>query len=157
MVKPYQETTTFWYNIWKSNGKTRTGVVFNIMKKTRNQYHLMIRRVKRLGSYIHISNCKLLDNAAKNEDIFNSIRNSRKEKGAKNVAVENVTGKKVGDLFAEKYEKLFNSAEDSSEIDDVREKIEMEIMENEDDILNIVNKSTVIEAIGKLKNEKSDP
>ena len=46
-VEPYREDAIFWHSVWKSAGSPSSGVLRNIMAKTRNQYHYSIRRVKK--------------------------------------------------------------------------------------------------------------
>jgi len=36
-----------WHRIWAESGRPRTGVVADIMRKTRAAYHYAIRRVRR--------------------------------------------------------------------------------------------------------------
>ena len=104
LVKPSRDTASLWYTIWKDLGKPRQGDVFNIMKKTRNAYHLTVRRVKNLGSYVE--NCRILEGTATNEDLFENIRKSRKEKSDGNDNVEGKTEKKAAEVFAKKYKEL---------------------------------------------------
>ena len=44
-VKPYQETAQFWFAVWVSAaGRPVNSQLHNLMKKTRNTYHFMIRK-----------------------------------------------------------------------------------------------------------------
>ena len=46
-VKPLKENSSFWYSVWTSAGRPLQGELYNIMKKTRNSYHLAIRKCDR--------------------------------------------------------------------------------------------------------------
>ena len=69
----------------------RHGDIYNIMKKTKNIYHLTVRRVQNLGDYR--DNCRLLDGSALNEDLFATIRKSRKENNSAKVIILGNSGK----------------------------------------------------------------
>ena len=47
MVKPQRETSLFWHAVWVSDLRPNTGVLFDIMKKTRNQYHFANLRAEK--------------------------------------------------------------------------------------------------------------
>ena len=44
-VSEFRNNAKFWHSLWISCGKPTTGNVFEIMKRTKNQYHYSIRRV----------------------------------------------------------------------------------------------------------------
>ena len=47
-VDPVKDTAQFWNAVWKSAGKPINCHLHSIMKRTRNKYHLIIRKKKRL-------------------------------------------------------------------------------------------------------------
>ena len=51
-VKPQRESALFWHSIWVSARRPITGVLHNIMRKTRNQYHYAIRKVRKKSEQI---------------------------------------------------------------------------------------------------------
>ena len=155
LVKPFQKTVQFWFEIWRSCGKLKSGEVFNIMKKTKSQYHLAIRRVKRLENYL--LNCKLLDGSAKTDDIFENIKHTRKDLNKVTANVEGETGSKAAEVFATKYRELFNSVEDSEKMEEIKESVENDIAENEENAIGYVTEDVIREAIARLKTSKSDP
>ena len=155
MVKPHRETAAFWYSIWVSCGKIRHGEVFQIMKKTRNMYHIMIHRVKRLQSYI--KNCKIIDGSAKDDDIFKNIKDSRKDLNKATANIEGKSGAKVADLFANKYRDLFNSVDDTAEIKVLEDELGEKINKTEVAAVELISEDLVKEAISRLKCDKSDP
>ena len=46
-IEPYHEKSLFWNNIWVDSNRPKNGIVFDIMKQSRAQYHYAVRRVKR--------------------------------------------------------------------------------------------------------------
>ena len=46
-VAPLREKSLLWHNIWDDCGRPHTGIVADIMRKTRAAYHYAVREVKR--------------------------------------------------------------------------------------------------------------
>jgi len=46
-VRPAREKSLFWHDIWFHAGRPRTGVLADIMCRTRAAYHYAIRRIKK--------------------------------------------------------------------------------------------------------------
>jgi len=51
-VKPFQDDNRWWHWIWTEAGRPRTGVVYESMKRSRNQYMYAVRRVRKNGRNI---------------------------------------------------------------------------------------------------------
>ena len=51
-VGPFQEDARFWYSVWRSADRPHTGVLHDIMSKTRNIYHYAVRRVKKMSDLV---------------------------------------------------------------------------------------------------------
>ena len=47
IVKPFKENAKFWYAIWQSAGRPQNNNLHIIMKKTRNKFHCILRKVQR--------------------------------------------------------------------------------------------------------------
>ena len=155
LVKPVKEEATFWHNLWHDCGRPREGEVYNVMKKTRNQYHATVRRVKKIGTYI--DNCRILDGTSKNDDLFASIRKSRKEKSGAASSINGKNGIKAAEIFAEKYEELFNSVKDEKDVEKVHGQMNDLINDEYESALNMISEDVIREAINRLKPEKTDP
>ena len=41
-IKPFKEYAMFWNAVWQSAGRPINSVLHNVMKRTRNVYHLLI-------------------------------------------------------------------------------------------------------------------
>ena len=46
-VKPFKETAYFWHSVWKSAGKPLNTQLHQIMKRTRNKYHMELKKVQK--------------------------------------------------------------------------------------------------------------
>ena len=46
-VEPYKDSSLLWHWIWCENGKRNNGVIYDIMRRTRHQYHYAVRRAKK--------------------------------------------------------------------------------------------------------------
>ena len=46
-VAPQQKTAVFWHSVWMSAGRPNTGQLFEIVKRTRNQFPYACRRVRK--------------------------------------------------------------------------------------------------------------
>ena len=155
IVKPFKETAAFWFAIWTSCGKLRYGEVFNVMKRTKNQYHMMIRRVKRLKNYLQ--NCKLIEGNATNLELFECIKNARRDTNKVSANIEGLAGSKAAELFATKYRDLFNSVDEVDEMEKIKNKVEDAISMDEEKATSYITEDIICEAINRLKNSKADP
>ena len=63
----------------------------------------------------------------------------------------------IADLFASKYEKLYNSVKDEKELTYLSDKIDNSINDKDLPEINRVTADVVTDAIGHLKNGKNDP
>ena len=112
----YADKSMFWHGIWKDCGKMPSGVVYNIMKKTRSTYHYMLRALKKKKHYkskILLSKSMLRSNYG---TYWKSARVLRKNNFNRTNVVDDVNGDiQIANLFKDKYERLFNSMQCSKE------------------------------------------
>ena len=112
-VEPFKQDALFWHSVWKSAGSPSTGVLRDIMARTRNKYHYSIRKVKKESDDIRAN--KLLE-AATTSDIellkeMKKIRGSSKSGQTVPDSVDGVSGhEEIVDKFKEVYQELYNSA-----------------------------------------------
>ena len=71
-VKSYKEISLFWHWIWLEAGKPMNGYVYNIMKRTRHQYHYAIRCAKRNNT--EIIRTKLADNMSNSKEFWKELQ-----------------------------------------------------------------------------------
>ena len=145
----------FWHSIWKSAGKPMNNQVHSIMKRTRNKYHMELKKCRKAEQII--KKTKLLDACLNgNGDLFTEVKKMRKTKTICADKVDGVT-KDIPDHFKNIYKELYNSVQDGDEIEVIKEEIEKKISKES---LRDVNKVTIDEvkkATAALKPGKGDP
>lgn len=93
--------------VWLSAGKPQQGQLFMLMKKTRNVYHLQIRKMKRIQNLAKRNN--LLDSCINsNGKLFEEIKAQRRCKQSTPTSIDGCKDDIPGH-FAGKYEKLYNT------------------------------------------------
>lgn len=105
-----KQRAIFWHNLWKSNGSPREGVVADVRRRTRAQYHLAVRQAK-LNSERYKAT-KIADSLLKNDkaDFWSEVRKMNKSSQKLPNMVDGISGEEmIGDLFAKKYANLYNS------------------------------------------------
>ena len=76
-IEPYRKDALFWHSVWLSAGRPLNTQLHRVMKRTRNVYHLRIRKNKRMLDKIKKN--KLLDACLNNQNgIFTEIKAMRK-------------------------------------------------------------------------------
>ena len=67
-VKPEREQSLFWHWMRLEAGKPNAGYIFDIMKRTRHQYHYAVRRCKK--NRINIQKQKLAENISDSKQFW---------------------------------------------------------------------------------------
>ena len=53
-VESFKQDSIFWHAVWSSAGSPKLGGLFEMMKKSRNVYHYVIRKVKKESDLIRV-------------------------------------------------------------------------------------------------------
>ena len=124
-VKEHKERALFWHSIWKSCGSPKTGVVSDIRRRTRSQYHRALRRVKQ--HKIACSSNKMAESLAGNSqrDFWSEVRRIRGTGLRVPDNVDDVNGSEnISEHFLNKYDELYNSVSyDQGEMDNLKDTI----------------------------------
>ena len=154
-IKPYREEAQFWHSVWISAGRPLNNQLHMLMKRTRNIYHLHIRKNKRMIDRIK-RNTLLNSCLANNGNLFDEIKRQRKSNRTIATAIDGYTDD-IPSYFAKKYESLYNSVDDGVNLSRIEENMQRRISEkNYGDICHITPE-LVKTASQKLKPGKSDP
>ena len=100
----------FWRNIWISMKSPRDGVVSEIMRRTRAQYHYAIRKLKRNAIALRRNTMaeSIINNNSR--DLGSEIRKVRNTTKTVSTCIDGVTGDiNIAELFSNKYNELYNS------------------------------------------------
>ena len=154
-IEPYRKDALFWHSVWLSAGRPLNTQLHRVMKRTRNVYHLHIRKNKRMLDKIKKN--KLLDACLNNQNgIFTEIKAMRKNTPC---FANTIDGNRdnIPQYFANKYEKLYNSVNDEEEMQRIKKEIHQRI--GHSDIMEVmrITPGIVKEASDKLSQYKSDP
>ena len=155
-VDPAKETAYFWNAVWKSAGKPLNCHLHWIMKRTRNAYHLVIRKKKRLLE--RLKRDKMLTSCLNGDgDIFKEIRKQRRCKQAYPTTIDGRSND-IPNYLACKYETLYNQVDDKANLEMLESKINENITDESLDFVNRITASAVRDAVvKKLKAAKTDP
>jgi hypothetical protein len=154
-VKPFKEKAYFWNQIWKSCGRPLNCEVHNIMKRSRNIYHLQLKKARRAEE--RIKKNKLLNACLGGEgNLFEEIKSMRKAKKMLSNSIDGET-ENIANHFSNIYNELYNSTNDKSEENDIRNKIEKLIVNTQIEDVEMVRPDIIKKAAHKLKPGKSDP
>ena len=115
-VEPVRQTALFWHFLWQQCGSPLLGEVAGIRCRTREVYHRAVKQVKKMKDK-HAANS--MAKALSDNDINSFWNNVRKAKGTKTArpsTVDDLQGDPViAQLFANKYNELYNSVSYSTE------------------------------------------
>ena len=125
------------------------------MKRTRNIYHYEYKKCQRAENKIKSS--KLLNSCLNGEgDLFNEIKTLRKSRPVIATSMDGVK-ENIGEHFKQKYEQLYNSANDGFELRKVEAETEAKVDGTSmKDVLK-VTPELIKEAAHKLNSGKTDP
>ena len=117
--------SVFWHNIWKDCGEPHSGVVADIMRKTRARYHAAVRQACRNQTEI-INNriaAALADN--NNRQFWSEIKHIHRNNSTVCDAVDGkCDSHDIANLFASKYRDLYtNVAFDDVELQCIRNEL----------------------------------
>ena len=103
-IEPFKRDAQFWHSVWISAGRPVNNELHKLMKRTRNIYHLQIRKSKKAADVLKRN--RLLDACINGKgDIYTEIRKMRKCPGSVVNAIDGVsTG--ISDHFASIYSEL---------------------------------------------------
>ena len=151
----HKDNDYFWNSVWISAGKPINCQLHNIMKITRNRYHLLIRRNKREADTIQKN--KLLKSCLENDvNIFEEIRRKRK---CRQTPISKIDGHKddIPDYLADKYKKLYNGVYDKKNLLNFKLKLNEQICQQSCKHSSLLTPEIICKSTRNLKSGKTDP
>ena len=158
-VAPFKESAFFWHKIWKENGSPNIGVIYDIRRKTRYQYHNAIRTTHRNKHAITMSNMANAFTSSTKRNFWAEVKKLRGRSSSVPDVIDNVHGEHdIANLFKDKYRELYNSVSyDARQMSVLRSDIELLVSNhNGIDCNHMVNVTDVIDGIHCLKSDKHD-
>ena len=105
-----REIALFWRSIWINLNSPRDGIVAGIMRRTRAKYHYSVRKLKRENNLLKrkaMANAIIENNS---RQLWTEVRKIRHTNSSCSNCIDGVIGDiKITELFANKYDKLYNS------------------------------------------------
>ena len=109
-VEPFRKKSLLWHKIWLDNNKPKSGLVADIMRSTRCQYHSQVKWVKQNIRFIQSKKMAKSMVEGRTSDFWAEVKMIR---GCKSTVTASVDGEVddgcIADLFANKYKTLYNS------------------------------------------------
>ena len=147
MVKPERERSLFWHWMWQEAEKPQTGVVYNIMKRTRHQHHYVVRCCKR--QKFEIQKQKITENISNSTTFWKEI--CKLDPTSKTISnnIDDANGPlEITNLFYENYRCLYNSVPTSTnELNDLHYTISNGIMSTTDVFITPTNYQTSVKEV----------
>ena len=154
-IEPFKKDAQFWHSIWISAGRPLNTELHRIMKRTRNVYHLQIRKCKKAAEILKRN--ALLDSCINGKgDIFTEIRKMRKAPAAVVNSVDGVT-QDIPGHFASIYRQLYNSVDEQTKINSLFTTVDRQVSTIDNSEVLKITGEVVRDAVGRLKKNKTDP
>jgi len=128
-VKDYKDKSIFWHKLWKENGSPNNGILFDIRRKTRWEYHRILKIVKRNREAL---SAERLAGRLSGKGFWSEVK---KVIGSSKTCPNNIDGIQgsahIADLFKNKYNELYNSVGyDAQHMTLLRGQIDQDIIES---------------------------
>ena len=154
-MEPFKKDAQFWNSIWISAGRPLNTELHRIMKRTRNVYHLQIRKCKKAADVLRRN--ALLDACINGKgDIFSEIRKMRKSPSSAVNSIDGVS-QDIPDHFATLYGRLYNSVDEKSKLDSLFAAIDSQVSQEDSLEIHKITAEVVEAAVSHLKKNKTDP
>lgn len=155
-VEPVRQKSIFWHDMWVNCGRPRSGVVADIMRRTRASYHYAIRMVRRREKEIVNERFAEAVSSSNGRDFWNEVKRIRHSGSGCSNSVDGLTSaNEIASFFADKYQDLYTSVPyNASDMSTIGSEIDSSLSASECTVS--VSFAEVYDAVHKLKPGKSD-
>jgi len=157
-VEPFKKKSHFWHLLWVQCGRPRVGVVFDIMRKTRAEYHRAVRHVKKGENDIINDRFAAGLIGDRNRDFWSEAKRIRRNKACFSNCVDSKSAPAdIANIFANKYKELYSSvAYNVDDMADLKSLVADKVSNAGFDAQCRVSYEEVVFAVCKLKAGKGD-
>ena len=154
-VEPERDRSVFLHWMWLESGKPNTGFIYQIMKRTRHQYHYAVRRCK--CNQLNIQKQRLAENIHNSTNFWREIKKINPANKLSTTIMDNANGdKEITSLLVNKYETLYSSVPT-----DDNEMNQLHLINNEGLVSQqlhgmVVTPSIIAQCLQQLKKGKGD-
>ena len=155
-VRVHRNQSIFWHNLWKDYGRPIDGLVCEIRRRTRFNYHLAIKKTRRNENKIKRELVASKLKSGNSKYFWNEINRLNAKPILHSNIIDNKTGEEACELFKSKYEVLYNEDSDCN-ISSYLTRVHSDVMEkcqnhphNDEYHLHEITASMVRRGINKL-------
>ena len=156
--KDKHKVALYWHNIWKDAGRPREGHLAELRRKTRLEYHRVVKCVRKNENMLRSERMakNLVENRGRH--FWNEVRVMRGKSCKYPSVVDNVEGKEeIAELFASKFKSVFNSVGyDDTSLRGLYDECNVSLNDISDVSKLLMSTEDVKKCISKLKSGKSD-
>ena len=122
-VKPELDKAKFWHWMWQEAGKPQSGAVYEVMKRTKHQYHYAVCRCKR--NKLVIQKETLARNINKSREFWTELKKINTTSKVISSSIGSANGStEITQLFYNKYRSLYISVPtDDNELREIHDVI----------------------------------
>ena len=156
-VQPFKDEAYFWYQLWCSAAKPENCELHTMMKKTRNVYHQILRKVKKAESAIREDKFVSSILSGKTGNILAEIKKSRNSGKSPSNCVDNKSDPpSIANHFKDIYKKIYNTHDSSENVTKIMEEINCKLSETDLNIVDEITPALIKRLILKLNSKKND-
>ena len=157
-VGTYREKALFWHKLWKENDCPRSGFISDIRRKTRAQYHNVLKKVQRNEKDIRFSRMAGSFYESDKRNFWTEIKKVRGRNASHSTSIDGVQGEQsISDLFSQKYKNLYNSVPyNIEEMSALKASLDHDIIHHGQCEKHLINVNDVMYMVKSLKPGKHD-
>ena len=157
-VEPARDKSLFWHSMWLECGKPKTGVVADVMRKTRASYHYAIRHVRKCEQQIVNDRFAEAIVGNRSRDFWNEVKRMKCSAVQRSGIIDGLSSTQdISDYFMSKYQDLYTSVSyDDSVLCQFRADVNQSLTASGYDGNCIFQFNDIRDAVYKLKSGKND-
>jgi len=109
-IAPLRSNSLFWHRMWVDYGRPHDGVVAEVMRKTRAQYHAAIRKARKNEADIVNERFAAALSENRSRDFWKEVKRIRgRSSNISNTVDEQSSAVDIANMFASRYSDLYTS------------------------------------------------
>jgi len=157
-VAPLRAQSIFWHKLWCDNGRPHSGLVADIMRKTRVRYHAGIRQLRKHEA--EIVNKRIASALSENNsrDFWLEIKCIKQNRSAVSGVVDGLCDSSdIANLFASKFQDLYTQVSyDCNDMQNIRDELDELVLNGSPLLRSLISPNETSCAINSLKRGKSE-
>ena len=156
LVELARQTALFWHAIWCQSEKPVTGIVSDIRKRTRSEYHKIIRESYKKEESLHRTQMVNSIRQDKARNLFKEVNKLKHKHNSTPSSMDNIVEpREVAQLFKNKFEMIYSSNPSTNdELRQIENTVNSRIKLCHQDQVSVVTVQNVKDAVSGLKTRK---